>query len=100
MPCCSVCKAWSRASFSSCVSHTASFGLSSTSLHQQNAQRMAGTPSQMNIHRQPREFIKYPDRIDIQRMVAGLPKIKKVLARERSALMNHLLSNNNMAGNT
>src|SRR5258706_13862370 len=38
--------------------------------------------------------------MDIHKIVTGLPRIKKVLARERSDLVNHLLKNINMAGMT
>src|SRR5215203_3926056 len=100
MPCCSFCKTSSRESICSCESHFAFFGLSSTSRHHKKAQIMAGKPSRINIHLQPSAFIKYPDKMDIQRIVTGLPRIKNVLARERSDFVNHLLNKISIAGNT
>ena len=52
---------------------------------------IAGKPSHINIHLQPTELIRYPDNMDIQSIVAGLPRIRKVFALERSAFVNHLL---------
>ncbi len=38
--------------------------------------------------------------MDIQSIVAGLPRIKNVLALERSFFVNHLLNNTNIEGMT
>ena len=38
--------------------------------------------------------------MDIHKIVAGLPRIKKVLARERSDFVNHLLKNISIEGIT
>src|ERR1035438_4621839 len=100
MACCSFCKADSSNSFSVFFNHFAFAGLSFTKLRQQKAHNIAGKPSQINIHLQPTEWIKYPDKMDIQSIVAGLPRIRKVLARERSALVNHLLNKISIEGNT
>ncbi len=99
IPCCSFCNRSSIACFSFCVNHLASLGLSFTSIHQKNAQIIAGNPSRINIHRQPREFIRYPETTDIHSTVTGLPRIKNVLARERSALVNQRLIKMSMEGN-
>jgi hypothetical protein len=61
---------------------------------------MAGSPSSMNIHLHPNELIKYPERIDIHNIVTGFPRIKKVLARDLSFFVNHLLSKTIIAGIT
>src|SRR5215203_3252506 len=100
MPSCSFCKTSSRSSFWFCESHFAFFGLSSTRRHQKKAQIIAGNPSQINIHLQPTEFTKYPDKMDIQSIVTGLPRIKNVFARERSDFVNHLLNKISIAGIT
>src|SRR4028118_1631087 len=100
IPCCSCCNFCSKACFSSSVNHLAFFGLSSTRYHQKKAHITAGSPSRINIHRQPTALIRYPDKTDIQSMVAGLPRIKKVFARERSVFVNHLLKKISIAGIT
>src|ERR1700759_885540 len=61
---------------------------------------MAGIPSKKNIHRQPSARIKYPEIIDIHRMVTGLPNINSVLALDLSSLVNHRLVNTSIEGNT
>src|SRR6478735_513782 len=100
MPCCSLCNCSDSVSFSFAVNQSASAGLSFTSFHQHSAQMMAGAPSRINIHRQPTESIKYPDKMDIHKMVTGLPRIRKVLALDLSALVNHRLNKISMAGIT
>jgi hypothetical protein len=54
----------------------------------------------INIQRQPIDFTRYPDTIDIHKIVTGLPSIKNVLALERSALVNQRLRNMSIAGIT
>jgi len=61
---------------------------------------MAGIPSQINIHRQPSARIKYPEMIDIHKMVTGLPNISNVLALDRSSRVNHRLINTSIEGKT
>ncbi len=61
---------------------------------------IAGAPSSINIQRHPTELIRYPDSIDIQSMVTGFPRIKNVLALERSFFVNHRLNNTSMEGIT
>src|SRR6478672_11702879 len=100
IPCCSSNNRSCSACFCGSVSHVASSGASFTNRHQKKAQTIAGNPSRINIQRQPTDFTKYPETIDIQRTVAGFPRIKKVFARERSALVNHLLRKINMEGIT
>src|SRR5664279_3925976 len=100
MTCCSSCSFSSRLFFSFSVNHFAFLGLSSIICHQIKAQTIAGAPSKINIQRQPTDFTRYPDNIDIQRMVTGLPRIKNVLALERSDFVNHLLKNISIAGIT
>src|ERR1700712_2329928 len=100
MICCSLCSRSARDFFSSGLNQAASPGLSLTSLHQKKAHRIAGIPSQINIHRHPSALIKYPEMIDIQRMVTGLPNINNVLALDRSSLVNQRLINTSIEGNT
>src|SRR5690348_1378050 len=100
MLCCSNANCSSTSSLCDSVNHLASFTLSFTKYHQKNAQMIAGAPSMINIQRQPIEPTRCPDTMDIHKMVTGLPKIKKVFALERSALVNHLLRNISIAGIT
>src|SRR6476619_5914982 len=100
MFCCSFCIINSIPFFSSSDNHFASDGLSFTRYHQKNAHIMAGTPSNINIHRQPSELTRYPDTTDIHKMVTGLPRIKNVFALDRSDFVNHLLSKITIEGIT
>src|SRR5664279_2729916 len=100
MTCCSSCSFSSRLFFSVSVNHFAFLGLSSIICHQIKAQTKAGAPSKINIQRHPIDFTRYPDNIDIQRMVAGLPKIKNVFALDRSDFVNHLLKKISIDGIT
>src|SRR5664279_3440880 len=86
--------------FSSALSQEASAGLSFISFHQKKAHKMAGIPSQINIQRQPSARIKYPEIIDIQRMVTGFPNISIVLALDLSSRVNQRLINTIMEGKT
>ncbi|MNN02193.1 hypothetical protein D3C81_1148410 [compost metagenome] len=54
----------------------------------------------MNIQRQSKCLIRYPETTDIHRMVTGLPSIRKVLARERSARVNQWHRYTSIAGIT
>ncbi len=61
---------------------------------------IAGIPSMMNMPRHPMAFTRYPETIDIHSTVTGLPRIRKALVRERSALVNQWLRKISMPGST
>src|SRR6185312_7800885 len=100
MLCCSNASCSSTSSLCDSDSHLASFTLSFTRYHQTKSQWIPGAPPMMNIQRQPKVPTRWPDRIDIHKIVTGLPRIRKVLALERSAFVNHLLKNISMEGIT
>lgn len=54
----------------------------------------------MNIQRQLKCCTRYPETTDIHSMVTGLPRIRKVLARERSARVNQWHRYTSIAGIT
>src|SRR5579863_10773014 len=54
----------------------------------------------INIQRQPREWTMYPEAMDIQMMVTGLPKISSALARDRSDRTNQRLRRTSIEGKT
>src|SRR5579863_7160012 len=54
----------------------------------------------INIQRQPREWTMYPEAMDIQMIVTGLPKISRELARERSDRTNQRLRRTSIEGKT
>ena len=95
------CSTASRSVISSASSvgiQRASVGRSRTKSIQMMAHRTDGRPSRMNVCCQPTRSMRNPVMADIHSTVTGLPSISSVLARERSARVNHRVRISSSAG--